>query len=124
VTRWFERALRELRGEGRQPPSSISDICARGNEWIEKLKNASDAKPKGKAKATAKGKAPDPFVPEPKHANLEAALQAAKECKKCLQLKDGSKGCRACMGEHFEQVRHKGFLSRAAKDFELACMQL
>ena len=32
TTRWIERALREIRGEGRKTPDSITDACARGND--------------------------------------------------------------------------------------------
>jgi hypothetical protein len=126
-----ERALREIRGEGRLPPSTIQDIYSRGNEWIQELLDASDnaaaqAKAKGKAKpkGKAKSKAEDPLEAEPKHATLEAALQAAKDCKKCEMLKDGSKRCRACVGEQFEAVRQKGFLARAAEEFEGKVMNI
>ena len=127
VARWIERDLRELRGEGRQPPVSITLACARGNEFIQKLQDASDnpaakAKAKGKAKGKAKAQAAteDPLAKEPKHASLEDAMAAAAACTKCIPLKDGSKGCRGCMGEHFEEVRRRGFLARSAKDLEAA----
>ena len=125
VARWVERALRELRGEGRQTPVSISIGVSRANEFIQKLKEATDnpaAKPKGKAKAKAKAKGAkasmteDPLAEEPKHASLQKAIEAAKACTKCEIKKDGSKGCRACMGEHFESVRQKGFAARAIKE--------
>eukprot|EP00959_Pyramimonas_sp_CCMP1952_P156561 3274256-Pyramimonas_sp.AAC.1 len=76
------------------------------------------AKPKGKAKSKAK----DPPKAEPQRASFGAALQAAEDCKTCEVLKDGSKGCRARMGEHFGALRKKGFLARAAKEFDSKAM--
>ena len=115
VTRWVERALRELSGEGRSRPLSITDACARGNDWIVKIKNASilvqhkDApEPNTKTKSLKD-------APEPKHKSLKDAQKAAKQCKKCVTTSNGSKGCRACMGEFFEQIRQKGFMARAFK---------
>ena len=127
ATRWIERDLREIRGEGRQVPDSITDACARGNEWIQKLQDASDNDAaKAKAKAKAKGKAKSTksaskhaasLDAETEHPNFEAAMKAAASCTKCEPQKDGAKGCRACMGEHFEAMRKRGFQARAAKDF-------
>ena len=127
ATRWIERDLREIRGEGRQVPDSITDACARGNEWIQKLQDASDNDAaKAKAKAKAKGKAKSTksaskhaasLDAETEHPNFEAAMKAAASCTKCEPQKDGAKGCRACMGEHFEAMRKRGFEARAAKDF-------
>ena len=121
VARWVERALRELRGEGRQAPISIGISLSRANEFIRKLKDASDnpaakAKAKAKAKGAKASKEEGPLAEEPKHASLDEALEAAKACSKCEIKKDGSKGCRGCMGEHFEAVRLKGFAARALKD--------
>ncbi|CAK0838927.1 unnamed protein product [Prorocentrum cordatum] len=121
VARWVGRALREIRGEGRKPPIGVTRACARGNEWIQKLQDASDnhfATAKAKAKARSKGKAKppsDPTAPEPKYGSLEEALVAALTCAKCLPCKDGSTGCRACMGEWFEHMRKRSFLARAVK---------
>ena len=128
TTRWIERALREIRGEGRQTPDSITDACARGNEWIQKLQDASDndaAKAKAKAKAKTKGKAKTTKSTskhadslDAEHTSLEVAMKAAASCTKCEPQKDGAKGCRACMGEQFEAVRKRGFMARAAKTFD------
>ena len=123
VTRWIERSLREVLGEGRQAPVPIAQATARGNEFIQKLKEASDvpAKAKGKAKGKAKAKGTskkpvDPLASEPKqHKTYEEAAQAAEDCPKCLRQKDGSKGCRGCMGEWYELQRKKGFAARALK---------
>ena len=136
TTRWIERALREIRGEGRQMPDSITDACHRGNEWIQKLQDASDndaakakAKAKGKAKAKAKttksaSKHAASLDAEPEHPNLEVAMKAAASCKKCEPQKDGAKGCRACMGQHFEAVRKRGFEARAVKEFDKKVFEL
>ena len=122
ATRYIERSLRERRGEGRLPPASIADMITRTNAWIDLLKKAAaaglereakakakaEAKASAKAKAEAKAKARQREQIEPVFASLEEALEAAKHCTKCLATKFGTKGCRACMGEHFEQIRLKG----------------
>ena len=103
------------------PPTRLADVIARTNEFIDKLKKAStlereraaQAKAKAEARGTAKAKAKADAEArarvqiEPVFASLEEALEAAKACKKCLPTKFGTKGCRACMGEHFEQIRLK-----------------
>ena len=112
------------RAPRRGAPVSIGVYSTRANEWIHRLRDASDnpaakakAKPKGKAKAKGK-QAEDPLAAEPKHASLDEAFEAAKACTKCEYNKDGSKGCRGCMEEHFEEVRRRGFLARAFKDLD------
>ena len=121
ATRYIERSLRERRGEGRSVPASISDMTSRANEFISKIKKAGQedlerqAKAKAKAKSKAKAKAKAQAEAderarvqvEPVFETLEEALEAAKLCKKCLPTKFGTKGCRACMGEFFEQIRLK-----------------
>ena len=79
---------------------------------------AAKAKAKGKAKGEATA---GPPPKEGQHASLAAAREAALACTKCETNKDGSKGCRECMGEWFEEVRKRGFLQRAAKEFEMKC---
>ena len=93
----------------------------RTNEFIDKLQKAgksdleraamasAKAEAKAKAKAKAKREADDRarLQIEPVFASLEEALEAAQACKKCLPTKYGTKGCRACMGEFFEQIRQK-----------------
>ena len=119
--------MREIRGEARQAPTSLRLASTRGNDFIHRLKDASEnpgkakAKAKGKAKAKAKGKTKgkperDPLEAEPVFATLEEAEAQAKECTKCVAKKDGSKGCRSCMGEFFETQRRRGFWARALKD--------
>ena len=108
-TRWFERSLRELRGEARAKPLSLERMVARGNEFLEKIQSAG-IEPKAVAKAEPKAKDKPKKVykqVEPVYETFEEALEAAKDCKKCLPTKFGTKGCRACMGEHFEQIRLK-----------------
>ena len=88
--------------------------------YLGSLKESSDVTARGKAKgkAKAKGKSKTPEVPlaaEPNHKSYEDATQAAEDCGKCLPQKDGSKGCRACMGEWFELQRKKGFAARDLK---------
>jgi hypothetical protein len=102
ATRWIERSLREHRGERRQPPPRIRLVCDRTNEFIGKLRVAGDL-------AKAKGKILK--ADEPKHDSFEHALAAGHACTKCIQTKAGTKGCRACMGDWFEEIRlkHWGF---------------
>ena len=110
AARWLERSLRELRGEARVRPASIKDIRVRGNEFINKLKDYA-SKPEPKKKPEPKAKAAKEYkTNEPKFDCLEDAREAAHLCTKCLYTKVGTKGCRACMGEWFEEVRlcHKG----------------
>ena len=116
VARWVERALRELSGEGRASPLPIHEACARGNEWIQKIKDA-DILDKAKGAPEPNNKTQSlKDQPEPQHQSLKDAKKAAKRCTKCVATSNGSKGCRACMGEHFEPQRQKGFLARARKD--------
>ncbi len=107
--RWVERSLRELRGEARLPPPSLKDVITRGNEFIEKIKE-SGAKPKAAPKPKPeKPKASSKSSVEPKFETLEKALEAAHACSKCIATKFGTKGCRACMGELFEEIRQKKY---------------
>jgi len=112
VARWIERQLREVFDEPRLKPPSVSDCIARGNESIVKI-SGQVAKAKAKGKAETKSKAELKIFKnvEPVHESFEAALKAGLECSKCLPTKKGTKGCRACMGEHFEELRQKGFKS-------------
>ena len=69
------------------------------------------AKAEGKAEAKKRAQSEATKTPkqiEPVFANLEEALEAAHSCNKCLPTKAGTKGCRACMGEFFEQIRQRG----------------
>ena len=118
ATRWVERALREIRGEGRRAPVSVILARARGSDFIRRLQGASD-NPAAKAKDEAKGKRDEgPLAAAPAHATSEEALEAAGACAEPLVNKGGPKGRRACVGAHFEEVRKRGFLARAAKDAE------
>ena len=119
AARWVERTLREQRGEGRIAPPSIKFQTDRVNNFIQKLKDArttrdekaaSEAKKaEGKAKAKARLRTSATKllaeIVEPVFETLEDALEAAQKCKKCLPTKKGTKGCRTCMGEWFEEIR-------------------
>jgi hypothetical protein len=105
ASRWVERQLRENKGEDRLIPTSLAEMRNRANEFIAKIKDS-----KKDAPVEAKGdKAPSKSYPthEPVHETLEEALFAATVCTKCLPTKAGTKGCRACMGEHFEAIRQR-----------------
>ena len=104
--RWVERSLRKIRGEGASKPSSILDTSRRANDFIERLKGARP-KPKAKAKAEAKAQV-EKLQIEPVFGSFDEAQEAAFKCTKCLPTKSGTKGCRACMGEHFEDIRQRG----------------
>ena len=116
AARWVEQALRKLRQEGHQAPPSIPETQKRVNTFIEKLtlaraeKDDKDARDKAKAAAAKEHEDRSIFEtlaknPEPVHATFEDAQAAAENCKKCFRTKRGTKGCRACMGEHFERIR-------------------
>ena len=105
ASRWVERQLCESKGEDRLIPTSLAEMRNRANEFIAKIKDS-----KKDAPVEAKGgKAPSKsyLTHEPVHETLEEALFAASVCTKCLPTKAGTKGCRACMGEHFEAIRQR-----------------
>ena len=81
-------------------------MMVRANEFISKVKQAG-IKPLAKAKPEAKAEVKAKIYKhiEPKFETLEQALEAAKSCKTCLPTKHFTKGCRACMGELFEEFR-------------------
>ena len=120
-SRWVERALRELHGEGRSPPTSIGELTKQVNQFIDKLQEARRTAAAAEASAAKKEEASQRLrdlaaeaesqalkrIHEPQHASLEIALEYAKNCKKCLPTRGGRKGRRACMGKWFEQVRLK-----------------
>ena len=54
ASNWIERSLRELRGEGRAPKIGEKAFIERTNEFIEKIRAASDLPPKPTSKAKAK----------------------------------------------------------------------
>ena len=103
ASHYVERALREQRGEGRLPRISEKQFVDRANAYIAKLKESSDCpKPKDK---DAEPRAYKNI--EPVHETLEIALEAGRTCHKCIARIKGYKGCRACMGEWFEEIRQK-----------------
>ena len=86
--------------------------------FIDKLKHAraerDEKDEREKAKADKKKADQDTSIfellsknPEPTFDTLEEALEAGKACKKCGPRISGYKGCRACMGEWFENIRLK-----------------
>ena len=106
MIRWIERKLREITGEPRHKPMSLKELCIRSKLSIEKIRSAqtkpvAEAAPKPVAKAKAYKNV------EPVFDSLDLALQAGLACTKCIVTKQGTKGCRACMGEVFEDIRMK-----------------
>ena len=102
MVRWIERKLREIAGEPRNKPPSVADLCIRSKDSIMRIKSAH-----GKPVAEAKPKAKAYKNVEPVFESLDLALQAGLACTKCIVTKQGTKGCRACMGEFFEEIRMK-----------------
>ena len=76
---------------------------SRANDFISKIK---DVKGVGKMDET-KAAPPTHETHEPAHDSFEKALEVATACSKCLLTKAGTKGCRACMGDHFEVIRQR-----------------
>lgn len=115
--KFMEAALRAKRGEPKQRFISDKDLTTRTNEFIKKVKASAKAAPVPKAKVKAQPK-PAQKKPEPKHKNLEDALTAAQSCSKCVATKKGTKGCRTCMGEFFEQIRLQQVRRKWLKDID------
>jgi len=106
ASRWVERQIRENIGEPRRPTLSFGDMSSRANEFISKIKQASDKEAgeinRGKGNLEI-GKPRETH--EPEHLTFEACEAGAFLCTKCLPTKSGTKGCRVCMGEWFERIR-------------------
>ena len=110
ASNWIERSLRGIRGEGRIAKISEKTFIDRANEFITKIRAASDldkVKAKAKAKAKPKGESAPNANPEPVWATFELALEAGSKCHKCTARLHGTKGCRACMGHWFEEIRRR-----------------
>ena len=114
VVKWIELDLRRRRGEPRLPDPTVDDLRKRTNNFIAKIKGAaatsSDRRQEMKPHTapTGEGGAAEALsVMEPKWDNLEDALEAAQDCQRCIATKFATKGCRACMGEFFEEIRQK-----------------
>ena len=105
ASRWVERQLRENLGEQRLPPTSLGQMTARANEFMAKIKSAGGVKEKAEDKSEKLHR--EYKTVEPDHDTFEKALEAAVTCTKCVFTKAGTKGCRACMGEHFESIRQR-----------------
>jgi hypothetical protein len=106
ASRWVERQIRDNSGESRLPPLSIGEMTSRANEFISKIKQASG--PEAGEKKRGKGKLEIEkarSTHEPDFKTFEEAEAGAFLCSKCLPTRNGTKGCRSCMGEWFEQVR-------------------
>ena len=85
-------------------PTSLAEMRTRANEFIEKIKAAGKPaapQPEPELKVSKNARP----THEPEHSAFEAAQAAAWLCTKCIPTRAGTKGCRACMGEFFEQIR-------------------
>ena len=114
VVKWIELDLRGRRGEPRLPDPTVDDLRKRTNAFIAKIKGAAaksnDRKQEMKPDTapTGEGGAAEALsVMEPKWDNLEDALEAAQDCQRCVATRFATKGCRACMGDFFEEIRLK-----------------
>ena len=107
VLRWIEREIRAIMGEPRMPPTSIHEVLRRGNDFIIKLQPKAKAKAKAKAEPVTAAKPKELKIYELGHETFDLAIKAGLECTKCLPTKHGTKGCRSCMGEHFELIRQR-----------------
>ena len=87
-------------------PTSFSEMRARTNKFIVKVKDGKAVKDDATV-AKKEGPAKEYESHEPEHETLEAALRAAWSCTKCMPTKAGTKGCRACVGDHFEGIRQR-----------------
>ena len=94
VLNHMETRLRKEREEPVTMKPSIMEIVRRGNEFIQKIKLATE--PGG----TRGQKLLPPTT-------LEDAQNRATECSKCTVKKSGVKGCRQCMGEFFVFVQQR-----------------
>ena len=95
-----EIQIRRFRGELPSVPPSIPQIRQRVNVWIQKLHEAVQPKFPPKAPANAR-KRPPP-------ATFDEALARGIECTKCRPSKlQPVKGCSACMGDWFEEIRQR-----------------
>ena len=101
--RWVERQLRENRGEARMVPTSFAEMRSRTNEFISKIKDVKGVGKKDETKAAPRRYETHELARD----SFEKVLEAAIACSKCLPTKAGTKGCRACMGDHFEAIRQR-----------------
>jgi hypothetical protein len=78
------------------------------NKQLE-VRDASNKKPKIEKKETQHEETQHEETQneENQHETFDHALAAGHLCTKCIGTKAGTKGCRACMGEWFEQIRKK-----------------
>ena len=94
--RWIERSLRERRGEGRSPPPSLKALLDRGNQFIEKIKEAGlseDIRAEAKAKAKARGKAKAEAKAEAKKRAQRRAMKTPKQIEPAFAgFRGGSRG--------------------------------
>ncbi len=98
-SRWVERQIRENLGEPRLPPASLAEMTSRANEFISKIKEASDNERGEKKRGGSRSEIGKPSpTHEQKHVTFEAAQANTFFCSKCLPTKAGTQGCRACMG--------------------------
>ena len=116
VIKWIETKLRRIRGEPGTPDLTLDDGVKRLTRFIMKLKQSGlklseqaiaetmdDVRVKVKERQE-KGKVRKTVV-FPEHQTLEETLAAGMRCTRCVATKLCTKGCKACMGKWFEEIR-------------------
>ncbi len=112
--RRVEESRRQARGEVRLPIQGLGAIKNRGNEFIQKLREAKTPDPKGKGKGKGEAPAPKatdldkdpPPVEKPKGPQtLVEALEAAEHCSKCRTRQSATKGCAQCTGQFWAELQ-------------------
>ena len=95
-------------------PSREAASAQSTNAFIAKIKGAAaksndrEQEMKPHTAPTGEGGAAEALsFMEPKWDNLVDALEAAQDCQRCVATRFATKGCRACMGDFFEEIRLK-----------------
>jgi hypothetical protein len=125
VLSMMDQELRHFRTELPTPPPTIGQVRSRLNEFISKLYQVLPQGPPAADTSTlaltamvpASAGQPSPETSagpesavrsalEPR--TFEEALERGRQCTKCRQsVREPVKGCRACMGHWFEQIRQR-----------------
>ncbi len=90
-SRWVERQIRENLGEPRLPPASLAEMISRANEFISKIKEASDNE-RGQAK---RGNSTSEIgKPSPTHEQEHQTFEVFSATSVCLPKQAPRRSCR------------------------------
>ena len=103
-SRSVEESRRKARGEARGRVQALSEVKARANEIVQKVR-AQKATTPAKSKTPAKPKKPAKEGLQPQ--TLEEALVNAMACTKCRVRGSATKGCQWCCGKFWDHLREK-----------------